>query len=280
MKRTKRWVGIGVVLVVAVAVCATWAWAEGGPQTYYACVNQASGTVKMVGEGETCKNNEYLIVWNRVGPQGPKGDTGDRGPVGPQGLQGPQGPKGDTGDRGPVGPQGPQGEQGPGCEDCQSRLAELEAQVDGLKARLMCLGGGGTLWGTRWCENGDGTVTDLTTGLVWLRDANCYGRRAWDPAMVLARGLNSGECGLTDGSSEGDWHLPSSYELATLILGDERIRAASPGPFVRVQSYYYWSSTEYTGVTTGAWFVGLHDGFVSTANKAYPLYVWPVRGGP
>lgn len=29
----------------------------------------------------------------------------------------------------------------------------------------------GTINGTRWCDNGNGTVTDLTTGMVWLKDA-------------------------------------------------------------------------------------------------------------
>ncbi len=29
----------------------------------------------------------------------------------------------------------------------------------------------GTLNGTRWCDQGDGTVKDMTTGLVWFKDA-------------------------------------------------------------------------------------------------------------
>jgi hypothetical protein len=31
--------------------------------------------------------------------------------------------------------------------------------------------------------------------------------------MAFASGLNSGECGLTDGSVEGDWRLPDKDEL-------------------------------------------------------------------
>ncbi|MBW1813845.1 MAG: hypothetical protein JRJ39_09275 [Deltaproteobacteria bacterium] len=33
--------------------------------------------------------------------------------------------------------------------------------------------------GGRWCDNGDGTVTDMTTCLVWLKYANWGGTRMW-----------------------------------------------------------------------------------------------------
>jgi hypothetical protein len=65
----------------------------------------------------------------------------------------------------------------------------------------------------RFINNGDGTVTDGLTGLVWLKDANCFGSQNWDNAMSLSAGLNSGECGLSDGSEAGDWHLVTKYEF-------------------------------------------------------------------
>ena len=37
----------------------------------------------------------------------------------------------------------------------------------------------GTLVGTRWCDNGDSTVTDMTTGLVWLKFADWGGLKPW-----------------------------------------------------------------------------------------------------
>lgn len=33
----------------------------------------------------------------------------------------------------------------------------------------------GTLYENRWCDNGNGTVTDLTTCLVWLKKADWGG---------------------------------------------------------------------------------------------------------
>ena len=31
----------------------------------------------------------------------------------------------------------------------------------------------------RFTDNGDGTVADNQTGLIWLKNANCFGQRAW-----------------------------------------------------------------------------------------------------
>ena len=53
------------------------------------------------------------------------------------------------------------------------------AWVDGVEVTGTQGGCTGTLNGTRWCDNGDGTVTDLTTGLVWLKDATCVGQWSW-----------------------------------------------------------------------------------------------------
>ncbi len=82
---------LGTFLVIAVAVFTSWAWAQSDDVMIYACVNNASGTIRMVGPDDTCASNGELIVWNQ---EGPKGDKGDRGVPGPQGPAGPQGSPG------------------------------------------------------------------------------------------------------------------------------------------------------------------------------------------
>ena len=69
----------------------------------------------------------------------------------------------------------------------------------------------------RFTDNGDGTVTDNLTQLIWLKNANCFEQRTWADALTDCNTLNSGECGLSDGSEEGDWHLPNVKELQSLI---------------------------------------------------------------
>lgn len=107
-----RMARIGALAVLALAVGITVAWAQ-SDETYFACVNNSSGTIQMVGPTDTCNNNEVLIAWNQIGPPGPKGEKGDPGPTGAIGATGPAGPQGDKGDTGDTGPQGPQGELGP-----------------------------------------------------------------------------------------------------------------------------------------------------------------------
>ena len=92
----------------------------------YACVNNDSGTPKIIGPNETCNNNWTKVALGAgatgpAGPMGPAGPAGPAGPTGPTGLTGltdltgPVGPTGATGAVGPqglVGPVGPKGDKG------------------------------------------------------------------------------------------------------------------------------------------------------------------------
>lgn len=139
----------------------------------------------------------------------------------------------------------------------------------------------------RFKDNGNGTVTDNLTGLIWTKDANTFGERlVWQvgdtyPALEACATLNSGEYGLTDGSLEGDWRLPNVRELQSLIDYGRYGPALPQGhPFVGVVSFYYWSSSTYAPfLSPWAWYVYLGDGVAGADEKALDSYVWCVRGG-
>jgi len=140
--------------------------------------------------------------------------------------------------------------------------------------------------GGRWCDNLDGTVTDMTTGLVWLKDADWGGQNKWedctshDDAHTRAGLLYAGAtgAGLSDGSEMGDWRLPTLEELKALTTDPERVLSGFPHAFTGVQACLYWSSATLVGNPVGAWLVDLYDGDVGCDDKYYYYYVWPVRG--
>lgn len=158
---------------------------------------------------------------------------------------------------------------------------------------------GGTLNGTRWCDNGDGTVTDLLgyngkgQCLVWLKNAGCIGIKqwanatTWDDAQTESGILYDGsthfpgssDCGLDDGSVEGDWRLPTKSELVAITSGTEYVRSEEMRAFTGVRPNFYWSSSTSAVSTDYAWCVDLPDGFVYESPKAGITYLWPVRGG-
>lgn len=139
----------------------------------------------------------------------------------------------------------------------------------------------GVAWpNPRFTDHGDGTVTDNLTGLIWLKNANCFGTRTWSNALSDSNGLNSGECGLTDGSSAGDWRLPNYNELFSLVNAEYFNPPFPPEhPFVNVQMNGYWAATTWAGNISNAWSVLMEDGSVIHGSKSLALYVWPVRGG-
>jgi hypothetical protein len=145
----------------------------------------------------------------------------------------------------------------------------------------------------------NGTVTDSVTGLVWLQQANCLAFGNWTFANQAVAGLKHGDCGLTDGSSPGDWRLPTREEWEATIL-QPKILGCGQHPeitndagtgcygdgtktsFTGVFQISYWSSTSsmtnptfgYVALLAGAEIFG--GALKSTANVG----VWPVRGGP
>ncbi len=124
----------------------------------------------------------------------------------------------------------------------------------------------------RFIDNGNGTVTDTSTGFMWEQSLE-ISRIKWDDARKYASELTIG--------GHVDWRLPTIDELLTLIdrrYIDQAISQEASGIFVGVQSSYYWSSTTYVVNTSGAWGVAFYNGGVDYYDKSSAFYVWCVRG--
>ncbi|HWE48456.1 MAG TPA: DUF1566 domain-containing protein [Bryobacteraceae bacterium] len=138
----------------------------------------------------------------------------------------------------------------------------------------------------RFTDNRDGTVTDSNTGLIWLKNAGCFDPANWADALAKVNALATGGCGLSDGSTAGQWRLPNTNELESMVDVSASNPALTPGnPFTGVSLSIYWSSTSYFGGQAGspsAWAIQFSDGryindSVSNSKQTAFNQVWAVR---
>ncbi len=138
----------------------------------------------------------------------------------------------------------------------------------------------------RFADNGDGTISDSLTGLVWLEDADSpttagVGPRTWDEALAFVDDLNSGAYPAVTLGGHSDWRLPNLREIMSLIdFSGHPIRLPAGHPFANVSDdrLWYWSSTPGSSIYV-SWWVGFNDGGVSHYLRTQAMNVWPVRAG-
>jgi len=121
-----------------------------------------------------------------------------------------------------------------------------------------------------YAVNGDGTVTDLVTGLVWQQAAPTT-KYAWADAVAFCPTLTL--------AGHADWRLPTEIELVTLV--DDSL--ANPGPVIDPTAFpgapadWFWSSTPLAGESSIAWYVSFDSGYTTTSVTTSMFYVRCVR---
>lgn len=163
----------------------------------------------------------------------------------------------------------------------------------------------------RFIDNGNGTITDNKTGLMWEKKtddgsihdkdnsylwtdvgdgdiANPDGTAFTDFLATLNGGATGvGDCASGDGSTVSggfvghcDWRLPQIDELRT-ILNCSFSACIHPifGP--TATDFQYWSATTDAVTVSGssAWLADFRDGFVGVGGKEVDFHVRAVRGG-
>ena len=119
-------------------------------------------------------------------------------------------------------------------------------------------------------NNGDGTITDNSTGLIWERSTGST-TYTWEQAKTYCETLTLG------GKS---WRLPTRNELQTLV--DYSI--ANPGPVINPTffpnaAHLYWSSTASALSSEYSWIVSFYAGDITYTNKTRNCYVRAVSEG-
>lgn len=123
-----------------------------------------------------------------------------------------------------------------------------------------------------YIDNGNGTVTDTTTGLMWQQDTpDNY--MTWKNALSYCENLDLG--GYTD------WRLPTIKELRSIVDYSRYNPAIDTTVFKDTFASFYWSNTTHSYYTSGAWGVDFYYGYgyAATTSKYDSHYVRAVRSG-
>lgn len=136
--------------------------------------------------------------------------------------------------------------------------------------------------GGRYQDNGDGTVTDVQTGLQWMRcvlgqtwdGKSCVGdpaRFTWSGAQEAARALNQ------SGGYAGyqDWRVPDIEELKSLV-----VKGSAPTidvlAFPGTPATFFWSSSPqaiYSIFSDHAWYLYFGHGYADIAERFLNCYL-------
>jgi hypothetical protein len=161
-------------------------------------------------------------------------------------------------------------------------------------------------WSTRYVDNGNGTVTDRQTRLVWeKKDTVCPGPHCYMDGFtwsstppypngtaftVFLYGLNAGSSGYgfaTSGcfTNHCDWRLPTIEELNGVLGATQGVCNGSPDPcidpiFGPSASLGYWSATG--DGPNSAWQAYFFDNSIrgTAEDKTHFFYARAVRAGP
>jgi hypothetical protein len=145
-------------------------------------------------------------------------------------------------------------------------------------------------------DRGGGLIYDQDLNITWLANANVNGLMTWNNAMTWASNLSYYDS--VRNVTYTDWRLPTSdtcfglnctgSEMGHLFYtelggtaGSSILSSTDPdlALFTNVQSYFYWSGTEYAPFTLNAWTFLFGGGYQDANDKSNDLYAWAVRPG-
>lgn len=122
-----------------------------------------------------------------------------------------------------------------------------------------------------YTDNGNGTVTDNNTGLIWQKDDD-LAVHSFQEALSLC---NSNAAALP-GST---WRMPNINELQSIVDYTTSSPAINFTYFPLAQSDNYWSSTTFSsGLDTRAWYINFGNGNTAAITKSASMLVRCVRG--
>ena len=120
----------------------------------------------------------------------------------------------------------------------------------------------------RYKDNGDGTISDSLTGLMWQKNQSAN-TMSWEDALTYATNLTI--------AGKSGWRLPNVKELQS--LNDIKLIKPSFNKnfFSTISTGNYWSSTTLVQAPSKAWDINVDYGIVSYSDKTLKENVLCVR---
>jgi len=117
-------------------------------------------------------------------------------------------------------------------------------------------------------DNGDGTISDQGTNLMWQKQDDGTIRN-WADAITYCEGLIL--------AGRTDWRLPTIKELKSITDMTKYNPSINTTYFPGTKSDTYWTSTTFAGSTANVWLVHFLSGYTPTNAKTGTHYVRCVR---
>lgn len=118
----------------------------------------------------------------------------------------------------------------------------------------------------RFIDNGDNTITDTKTNLVWSKN-------------TIAKDVDFADAEKAVTALGDGWRLPTVDELETLVDRTRHSPATDTEAFPDTESDWYWSSTPHAKYTSAVWVVGFSFGSVLDYGRSGYGCVRAVRSG-
>jgi hypothetical protein len=140
--------------------------------------------------------------------------------------------------------------------------APMPGQMQGKEFFVLYVRGNINYGSNNFVDNGDGAITDLTTGLMWMRDDSGFfnigdnGALNWEQALDWAENLEY--------AGYSDWRLPNAKELHSIVdytRSPATTSSAAIDPIFKCTSIideggetnypFYWTSTTHSNSLGG-----------------------------
>lgn len=148
----------------------------------------------------------------------------------------------------------------------------VEPREKGQSTERYALAVHGVQWGSSddFNDNGDGTITDNDTGLMWQKD-RAPGSYNWEQALSYCEDLEL--------AAYNDWRLPTAKELQSIVDYSAAYPAVDDTYFPETGSSIYWVSTSSADSPFSVWYISFADGTIAGIGKMNPFYTRAVRVG-